>query len=690
MEDEARAFERDRFYLDPISGEGADGNEESILSLPIIYTKDRALFPYMITEENLMKPIRGYVRFYSRLEAGVSKPKHERDMGIRMREYTRRFKKENGKQKSFYDHTEEGTHTDMVGGILGIPSEKEDDFLECYANYILFGATAWFVERPTKITRMFMDFDFNQKTSLSFQEIDCLGFIVQQEIKKFFPGVSSNDPALHLIVSTTSPKPILLDKTSGLTGIKTGVHMHWGFYADFERAMNIRESLKAVCTKEGGKRPFPCNTWEQVIDCSIWSPSGGGLRMMGSDKAKLCKACDKKKKNEKMCEVCLGEKGINEGRPYHALYVMDIQGNRVLEKEKEYKLNFGALVKDTKIRTNFTELPAEPKFVIPEGAPLYIDEKLQKEKKVKRIVLDENGKKIVQQKDKDLRGQNIEITNSDREWDAIEEFITKYSLEKYKNSYVSQITTDISRKSYQVHIKGELSRYCHNISREHSSNRIYFIITVDGMVQRCHDSDDSQEMKFGPCKDYKSALSPLTQQLHNVLFKKSESILDGNASKKSKSASKGIEISDYCIDKKLKMLIILGNTLCKNLYSVNWITENEKGDYLLTKTNNYKKSKTDLMFSMEDTMANHYSLNVSRGDGLGSKSSEILIKLGFLQESQKRERGTSFDDEPDEPESISDLESFAFTNLKNIVEIACMVPKEELGKIQDFSYFYKK
>ena len=688
MDEEARAFERDRFYLDPISGEGADGNEANILSLPGIFTKDRASFPYMITEENLSKPIREYVRFNSRMYAGVSKQKFERDMGTRMRDYARRYIK-HGKK---FDYTEEGTHTDTGGGILGIPFEKEEDFLECYANYILFGATAWFVERPTKIMKMFMDFDFNQKTPLSFQDIEVLGYIVQSEIKKFFPEASEAVSALNLIVSTTSPKPILLDKTSGLTGIKTGVHMHWGFYADFDRAMNLRESLKAACTKNAGKRSFPLNTWEQVLDSCIYASNGdngSGLRMMGSDKAKRCKACEKKKKDDKMCEECKDQGAINEGRPYHALYVMDINGNRVLEKEKEYKLSFVTLVKDTKIRTNLTDLPVEPKFVIPDGAPLFIDEKLQKEKKVKRIVLDENGKKIIQQKDKDLRGQNIEITNSDREWDAIEEFITKYSLEKYKNAYVSQITTDISRKSYQVHIKGELSRYCHNISREHSSNRIYFIITVDGMVQRCHDSDDSQEMKFGPCKDYKSALSPLTQQLSNILFKRNESILD-IPNKKSKNPSKGIEISDYCIDKKLKMLIILGNTLCKNLYSVNWITENEKGDYLLTKTNNYKKSKTDLMFSMEDTMANHYSLNVSRGDGLGSKSSEILIKLGFLQESKQRERGTSFDDEHDEPESIVDLEMFAFTNLKNIVEIACMIPKEDLGKINDFTYFYKK
>jgi hypothetical protein len=682
---ETQPFEENKFITAPIIGEGAEENEDAILSLPSIFTEDRKSFPYMISPENLLKPIKQYVRLSSRGSKSndfLTTSKYERQMAKRIYNYNRTYK-EKGKK---FEYTEEGTHTDMATGILGIPFDKEDDFLTCYGELITFGATAWFVERPTKIMRMFMDFDFNQKTALSFQDIEILGYIVQLEIKKFFPSCLDNE-ALDLIVSTTNSKPCILDKESGLKGIKTGVHMHWGFYADIERAMNIRESLKAACTKNAGKRSFPLNSWEEVLDSCIYSSNGkdgSGLRMMGSEKAKRCKTCEKRKRgsDEKMCEDCKDERGINEGRAYHALYVMDIHGNRKLEKEKNYKLDFVKLVKDTKIRTDFTEIPQEPKFELFEGAPIFKNEK--EEKSIKKIILDSNGKKKrTPQKDKDLRGINIEIKNFDREWDAIEDYITKHSLPKYKNVYVSDITTDTNRKSYFVHVKGEFCRYCHNISREHESNRIYFIITVDGMVQRCHDtSEKTPEMKFGPCHDYKSAVISLTNQVANVLFKRNELLIDGK-----KSNASGIPDTDGIIDKKFKMLVIMGNELCKSLYGVNWITENENGELLLAKENNVKRPKKDILFSMEDTVSNNYSLNVARIDGLGSKSSEILQKLGFLEKEPQRKM--SLGEEEEEEQTIGEIESLAFSTLFNIVQICCMMSKEDISKIgSDFMYFY--
>lgn len=690
MDDESDLHPFDeRIITDPFPSDGGEANEDTVLSLPNVFTGDRKSFPYMISPENLKKPIKEYVRFRNQMNPGMTELKFVRDMGKKLNDFSCRYVQKN---KTF-KYTEKETHVNLGGGYpLGIPPEKEDEFLEVYANFIKFGSTSWLVERPTIIMKMIMDFDFKQKDPLTFHEIEVLAYIVQSEVKKFFPECEAKDPRLDVIVSTNVPQIITLDKTSGLKGVKSGVHMHWGFYADKKRSLDLRENFKAACIKNAGKRTLPKNSWDDVMDLCIYSKdgkAGSGLRLMGADKAVPCKACDKRKKEDTtMCEVCFDKRAINEGRPYHALFVMDSEGNRNLEKEKEYKLDFFKLVKDTKIRTNFTEIPIEPLYKIPDGAQLYQeeDDSNTNKRKSKKIIIENGKKKRTPQKDKDLRGLNISISNSDREWDAIEDLITMHSLPVYKNVYVSKITTDSNRKSYFVEVKGENCRYCHNISREHSSNRIYFLITMEGMVQRCYDnSEQTLEMKHGPCHLYKSANIVLTQKSLQVLFKRNELLIEGKKTGK----TSGVPDTDAGIDKKLKMLIVMGNELCKNLYGVHWITENDHGEILLAKENGVKRPKKDMLLSMEHTFSSNFSLNVSKIDGLGSKTSEILLKLGFLEKEPQRKM--SIDQEDEENLSISELETMAFTTLHNIVEICCMMSKDDFPKLnnKNFSYFYK-
>jgi hypothetical protein len=307
-------------------------------------------------------------------------------------------------------------------------------------------------------------------------------------------------------------------------------------------------------------------------------------------------------------------------------------------------------------------------FEIPDGAPLPDpDEYRTKNKKVKKIVLYKPGDGTEL---KQVKGDTIELNNSEPEWDAIEEFINKHSMPIYKNICVTKIKTNVNRGFFIVLVSGEYSRYCHNISREHSSNNIWFYIWPDGMVQKCTDNQEDPEMKYGVCCKYSSATIPLTHEIQNVLFKK-------NGDVKIQTEHENIK------DKKLKMLLIMGNELCKSLFHSSWTLEDENGELLLSNQNQKKCKKDLLLGSMEDTLTSTYTFSKSRGDEMGTKCSEILLKLGFINSEDKKHRDSIVDEEED---SIYSLETQAFESLRTYVEIVCMMNKNDLQTFTNFNY----
>jgi len=357
---------------------------------------------------------------------------------------------------------------------------------------------------------------------------------------------------------------------------------------------------------------------------------------------------------------------------------MDIDGNRNLEKEKKYKLDFKEVVWDTSIRTSFSSIPNIPEFVLYEGAPT--PETEIKRSKGKKII-NSNGINNTQvQKNGDEKGLTVQLTSADEEWEAIEEFITNHSLTIYKNVYVSKVKTDNQKKTFLVSVKGEFSKYCHNIGREHEHNNIYFFISEDGMEQRCHDKGaETSEMKHGPCSAYKSAKIPLTLAVSTALFKKHALQLQ----LQNEGGNEGhLEGKEVCVeDKKLKMLFIIGNELCKNLYKVQWLLEKE-GDVFIAKQNIIKKPRKGEILDMEKTIENNFTLRSSPLGGITKKFSKILMDLG-LCEPEVEDQFEECDQEDYFLKKkltipIPDLESKAFSNLQDIVEIMCMMTKEQV------------
>ena len=487
-------------------------------------------------------------------------------------------------------HGCEITHTDMTGASYHIPfTAKDPSFpLDTYETYIKLyaavtseGAKHWTVERYTPVFRFFMDLDFEQPEIIQEKKIEVVCFIVSRTVRTFWPSLQND--SFRIICCTTSSKKTpctgcmcsciqdgiadkacLLCKGQGATGKsnkdkacdvcagiipvkkKTGVHIIWpNLFVTDEQCLDIRESVIADLIKTFGQRVHPFNDWSSVVDAAVYKKNG--LRMVGARKAGACSKCQKKRKIDGVdCSHCRATGFQDDGRPYSPLFVTDGTFRRDLDKENEYKTNYHLLIQDTKIR--YEGLKTEG-YTLPENAPTHVTAGYDKHFKTKH--------------DKTPTRQT-RVAPDTPEAQAIQHFFqqTCTTLQpKFKDLIVTSIMK-CSKASYLINVTGHGCTFCQNIGRAHKSNRIFFLATPDGVIQRCHDTADKidAEMKYGLCKDYRSAPLPLPLKTIQLLFP--------NESQQAAQEGPGN------VDTKLLSLLDAGNKLCRDLFNVEWSSSN--------------------------------------------------------------------------------------------------------------------
>jgi hypothetical protein len=166
-----------------------------------------------------------------------------------------------------------------------------------------------------------------------------------------------------------------------------------------------------------------------------------------------------------------------------------------------------------------------------------------------------------------------EISNSSDEWDVLQTLIRGCGDGIYSNITLNKVTTDAKFSSFVIHVSGEMCRFCHNIGREHNSNRIFFVVDASGIIQRCHESveEPTEEMKYGLCKDYAGRMGEIPQAFVSRLFSKCPAAksLEGAGAKIDSDAEEediaelGLRIQR---DKKTRKLYEIGDKICQELY----------------------------------------------------------------------------------------------------------------------------
>lgn len=581
------------------------------------------------------------------------------------------------------------THVTMNNGRFCISQKDEEDFLKWYSISLLQSKRLWFVEQLTPIFRYFVDLDFAQLVGIPERYIEATAFIVQGAIRQFYAS-EQNSNVLKVIVCSTNYKYVNA-KNDKPEMVKTGIHMLWpNIFLNRDDALDIRETILVELEKAFGKRVHPNNTWQDVVDCSVYGTGnngtkGSGLRMIGSRKTDPCGQCKGKKVSRSPsgrdlpCSLCLGNGRVDTGRPYFPLCVLDGNGKRCVLLEEEYRTNMIKLVTDTKVRTYFQEKPSEPVFLIPDHAPRNIYQPTVQRGRISKATK-QASEGILKPSDPKLnKSTKVELSNTCIEWDVIEKLIR--SIKVYSKIVISKITTGALSNQYIVHATGEMCRYCMNISREHVSNRIYFVIDAHGIIQRCHDNADTitEEMKFGLCKNYEGNLGCIPESMVGKLFPNCAAAKTLVAAEEDDDEN---ESNDFKItkDNKLRRLYEIGDSLSQELFKVSWsgtIITSQGGHIIArqrAKSASILAAKTALVLGDIKYIsgAEQYAIDPA---ALGSRSTIAMKEMGFdfaLEEKQEDQFITK-------TQSLSKLETKLFKMLDFAVEIAAFMDPEQVS-----------
>lgn len=554
----------------------------------------------------------------------------------------------------------ECTHLSLNDGKFHIPRvsldakktrNNEETFLKYYALARLQGQIQYFIETRTPVFRYYMDLDFKQPAEIPPRSMEIVAFVILRTIRKFWPERPETDDFFRCIVSTTNyKKEPAKPGAETSTKVKTGVHLIWPFiFLSDVMALDIRESVIADLQNTFGPRTEPAmNNWSDVVDLSVYK--GSGLRMIGSNKTEACHACNRKGTDEKgeLCGSCGGQRKVDAGRPYMPLLVLNGAGRRDLEKEAQYLKDFHAVVLDSSIRCHDTQVP-DTGYRIPDGAPTYESNQAHSKKSGhgRPGIAAEFGAAA-------RFGNKNRLDLTTKESTAMQDFIRCQmgGGTIYTTIGVQSVLCIGKKSKYLVNVQGVNSTFCQNIGRCHRSNRAYFEFTTEGCVQRCHDQSETieKDMKFGLCKDYKSANVRLTAELMSVLFPETaaknelmdfvpqnDTFGDSMASVQELSDLKTL---DMRLDVKMRSLLAAGDQLSMELHGMEWsstVTLPSGGSFreLRMQRLSQQSTATQIFFSSASRGIPMYAeINPS---AIGSRAESALKLLGFTASSKANE-----------------------------------------------------
>ena len=367
------------------------------------------------------------------------------------------------------------THLLLNGGILSVPPEREQEFLDRYAMELAKGTDLYVVEMKTEPCFYFMsEFDIRLPDRvLTPDEILRIVKVLQSVINQAFPDSENGDT--NIAVSTSPPK--LDDKLRDNTPcIKTGLHFNWHIPLSVQdawimRAWIVRELDKQLPSKELGM----CETWTEAYDPCVLLDNG--LRMVGSKKAAKCKKCHGKPTDG--CPECKNIGRIDYGRPYSLSMVYDRDGNAIPDAITYFNRleNISELVRFLSIRCPQDDHARNVTFTSA-AFETYIRDAAAKERQSYDKAKSKAGKQVQDKKKPPKDTKPLEDIVPD---DPLYRDISNYILSEFNGA---PIVAHI-KKTAGKYIVNTRSHWCENKQGEHAGSFVYFIIRPGGCCQRC-------------------------------------------------------------------------------------------------------------------------------------------------------------------------------------------------------------
>lgn len=345
----------------------------------------------------------------------------------------------------------------MDGGVLSVPFDKLNAFLEEYIRAVEAGEKLYLVEQKTKTYNFFVDIDYKDKDPLNIEEIKDVCKIVCDKVKRYGGG--------ECLVSVSPPK-------QAGTQIKTGIHLNWpGMVVDQSSAVALREHVVVALTKGKGSK-----NWDQIVDSSVYGDvkrgtKGSGFRMPWSYKLTKHDDC-----NGSGCSGC--KNGKIEQLSYLPLFkYTTFPLSTLMRVDQKPDLN---ILKMSVVRT---DQPPSVSVSSPNVSATR-EEGIFTEEQMKDEIEDE---------------EVIELVQS---------FIQK-NMEGQERAYVTKIF-----KHKEIYLTKTTSKYCENIKREHNSNHVWFMIWGTEIVQKCFcECPTLKDRRDGFCKDFRGRRHKLSAKI---------------------------------------------------------------------------------------------------------------------------------------------------------------------------------
>lgn len=360
--------------------------------------------------------------------------------------------------ENYYDHS----NVCLSGGIVNIEKTRYPDFLLWYSNCIFNNGPdkSGICEiRTDPFFHLYHDLDylFNDEYPMNeiINDIIIIQQVVMEHYKEFFEKI--RDDGIRKTIFTMYVMTSNKKRTTHDGKVKTGVHIVWPYIViDIERALIMREAIINRMKKEKSDL-----SWDDIIDGKVYMH---GLRMPYTTK------------------------DINSEEYYEISLIIDGHSNVINIDKEEIERNetlFFKLIRACSIRcitfTNVQTPHWNNIYNISVDIPSF-------ERKRARVMPPEFNSAIIDSLTNIIRSitpyQNISIESIDKR--------ILDGREESNPTYFIQVTSSMFDHG---------DKYCFNKNGYHNSAKIYFMINIQGLFQKCW--CQCQTKYKTPCKYFK-------------------------------------------------------------------------------------------------------------------------------------------------------------------------------------------
>lgn len=404
------------------------------------------------------------------------------------------------------------SHLCMEGGALYIPRDFMPQFYRVYASdcmRAMHGVVVpnYYVTQrdPSRPFALHFDIDGKELSSCDPCEVTAryesylstLYRVVHGYVHEHAPSING---ALPMYICSRPPAPI---KTSNT---EAPPRTSYGYHVTFKTLCVTKHVARIICAsvweeleKEHGPRDS-CSPWHDVIDNCVFK--GNGIRIIGSRKIQQCSQCKPKNVNQ-MCGECHGKLRYDSGKQYGYVGRMQYDDDDTLHIIKPTAMTYREMVDIV----TATDTPMDKQQCVylfkseneangTISVYTYINSDSESAestvplKKIKHHVTSYIGETLVEEplKKRKRDQQSTTSTQHISTYPTIDDPEALSSLSLYISSVFTESPTlkRLVRLSSEVIIGDTDSHYCENVGRTHHSNRVYFVITVSSIRQKCH------------------------------------------------------------------------------------------------------------------------------------------------------------------------------------------------------------